>query len=362
MRQWGRWVIEGESLTFNAGAGELDPGYALETSAITDESQISEWQEHLSYKSWISPEDLAGFAEACRYVLDSRSLDEMEEDRSFRYTLSYLEALDADWKSFLESANPKDESAFQQYLEWHPSLLPGPHGTPWGRYHGPPLGVVFSQPELPGFRAKRPDFLVLERDSATTYAVLIEIEAPAKRWSTAAGVPTADLTQAIDQLRDWKVWFADPLNVLQFIKLYDLNDQIETSRLVQHYVLVYGRRHEATNMEAFARKRHDLAGPNEYFMTYDRLEPNGAGALTVKLDRSGPDTRLRAISVTPRFALNTHNAEWFLSLLEGREAIMTNPLMSDHQRTSLLKRERAARNYLRNLERRRERRSWWDLT
>jgi hypothetical protein len=87
-------------------------------------------------------------------------------------------------------------------------------------------------------------------------------------------------TKAIDQLRDWKSWFSKPTNVLAFQDLYGLRE--ETRRFVQHYVLVYGRRDEANRLASFATKRHDLAGSDEFLMTYDRLNPTGSADLTVK--------------------------------------------------------------------------------
>src|SRR5687767_5787396 len=112
---------------------------------------------------------------------------------------TYRARLDLEWQQLLDSGNLHDESLFQDFLERHPCLLPRTFGG-----HGPLHDAVFSQPELPGFRAKRPDFMWIAKDSAAITAHLIEIEAPGKRWCTNRGQPTAELTQAIDQLRDWK--------------------------------------------------------------------------------------------------------------------------------------------------------------
>jgi hypothetical protein len=213
-------------------------------------------------------------------------------------------------------------------------------------YHGPIYGAVYSQPELPGFRAKRPDFLLFEQDSATVYAILIEIEAPQKPWCTSRGIPSAALTQAIDQLREWKAWFSNPTNVLAFQDLYGIKDEVDIRRFVQHYVLIYGRREEANRLSSFTAKRHDLGSSDEFLMTYDRLNPTGSAQVTVRLDRSGPDTRLRAVGLPPTFKLNRENAPWFTSLLGGDAAIRKIPFISEARKSILLERLVMAEAYV----------------
>jgi hypothetical protein len=352
---WGRWVLNGNHLIYQPDNGSPDPGYELDTSLLKTREQIEEWLEHLREKAWVQPEDLASLSDACSTVMNAR-IEKMKaslvDESEFTVPKAmpwhiYQRLVGAEWTKFLTESNPGDESLFQDFLERYPTLLPGPYGTPWGRYHGPLYNAVFAQPELPGFRAKRPDFLLFEQDSGTVYAVLIEIEAPAKPWCTRAGSPSSALTKAIDQLRDWKAWFADPINVLAFRKLYRLDEEIEVRRLVQHYVLVYGRREDANQMESFVRKRHDLAGTDEFFMTYDRLEPNGSAELTVKLDRSGPDTNLRVITILPTVTLNKDAAIWLSSLEGGEEAIRSSTMISDDRKEFLLERLRFASTHTR---------------
>lgn len=352
---WGRWFLNGNHLTYQPDSGTPDPGYELDTSLLKTNDQVEKWLEHLREKAWVQPEDLTSLSDACTAVMKAR-IEKMkallvdESDLPVPQAIprdAYDKAVEAEWTTFLNEANPRDEALFQHFLERHPTLLPGPYGTPWGRYHGPIHDAVFSQPELPGFRAKRPDFLLFEQDSATVYAVLIEIEAPAKPWCTRAGGPSSALTKAIDQIRDWKAWFSDPVNVLAFRKLYNLDEDIDDRRLVQHYVLIYGRREEANRIQTFAGKRHDLAAADEFFMTYDRLEPNGGADLTVRLDRSGPDTKLRVISVVPTITLNRDGAIWFSTLEGSEEAIRSCAMISDTRKEFLLERLHFARSYSR---------------
>src|SRR4051812_28331672 len=72
-----------------------------------------------------------------------------------------------------------DEPSTQDFFERHPCMLPGAHGPlnyPSG--HGPFPGGVITQPVLPSFRYRVPDFMWLARNSDTETPVLIEIERP----------------------------------------------------------------------------------------------------------------------------------------------------------------------------------------
>lgn len=360
-KRWGRWQLEGDHLVYCPSPGAVDPGYELDTSRLDGVVTIHECVEHLLEKNWVQPDDVTNLVEACESILRYRFMD--EHHLSIPQAMSWLEyqaALADEWPAFLQTADPQSEAAFQRFLEQHPILLPGPFGTTRGMYHGPIHRAVYTQPELPGFRAKRPDFLLFEQDSGTVYAVLVEIEAPGKPWCTSRGSPSALLTQAIDQLRDWKAWFSKPTNVLAFQELYGISNEIGDRRFVQHYVLIYGRREEANRLRSFIAKRHDLASTDEFFMTYDRLRPAGSAEITVKLDRSGPDTRLRVVSLPPTFKLDRDDARWFTSLIGCEEAIRSIPFVSEPRKAALLERLLIAREYVqRSVQRRDSPHSRW---
>lgn len=86
-----------------------------------------------------------------------------------------------EWRGLLD-ADPA-EPEVQTFLERHPSLIPGatdnigPHG-----HHGVCWGAVIKQPELPGLDRRVPDFMWVRRDTAAVRPILVEIEAPSKRW------------------------------------------------------------------------------------------------------------------------------------------------------------------------------------
>lgn len=200
--------------------------------------------------------------------------------------------------------------------------------------HGPFPGAVISQPVLPGFSRKIPDFLWLARDSATVYAVLIEIEDPAKSWATSAGQSTSDFTQAANQIADWKTWFAEPLNTRQFLDLYRIPiDWVHTRAFEQRYILIYGRRMETSLNDAFNKKRKHLERENECHMTYDRLQANRglSSCLCVKLDGKG----YRAVSVPATVELGPAQAHNWKIIRHKEEAALANRYLSQKRKRFL---------------------------
>jgi len=178
-------------------------------------------------------------------------------------------------------------------------------------------------------------------DSQSVIAFLIEIEAPAKPWGTKAGGTNAKLTQALGQLREWKAWFKEPENVLQFTKLYGIDQRtMETRQFEQRYGLVYGRRTEIEANRKLAKERSLLAHADEVLMTYDRLEPDPRMARypTVKPRRSTQDTDFGAIHVPPTLRLGPYFADQFAQFSGMRDAIQNNPLISQERKAFLLKR------------------------
>ena len=170
------------------------------------------------------------------------------------------------WHSLLSVDS--SESEIQSFLESHPLMLL----ATYNKHHTPLFRSLFTQPLLPGFNSKRPDFMWLATDSECVSPILIEIEKPSKKWFTKKGVPTADFTQATNQLTQWKEWFSNPENRTIFRKGYRLDEKglrSKTRILEPHYVLLYGRREEVANKESIRRAS---ARPDTTIMTFDRLE------------------------------------------------------------------------------------------
>src|ERR1043166_2416161 len=175
-----------------------------------------------------------------------------------------------EWRQLLTEVE-SDEKTIQQFLEKHPCLVPGAFSLPMPSGHGPFPSAVITQPILTGLTTKLPDFMWIAMDSCTLYPVLIEIEDPKKHWFTKKGRPTADLTQAIDQLTSWRRWFEQPENLLVFEKMYELTAFLADKRVQPQFVLVYGRRSEFKASPGLNAKRGQMMRSNEVFMTFDRL-------------------------------------------------------------------------------------------
>jgi hypothetical protein len=154
----------------------------------------------------------------------------------------YERWLSAEWATVLE--DPNDEGTFQNFIECHPCLLPGGEGTgeSFGGHHGSWGDIVIAEPPLPGIFLKRPDFMWLTKNSEDLIPVLIEIEAPGKRWLTDKGDRTHDLTHAEGQLADWRQKLDDPDGRSQFADLYEFPQRwAQRFNLVPRFMLIYGR-------------------------------------------------------------------------------------------------------------------------
>src|SRR5262245_13148968 len=74
---------------------------------------------------------------------------------------------------FSQVLESNSEPFCQAFFERHPCMLLGPQA-----YHGAMLSAVISQPRLPSWETRIPDFMSIGKDSLTFYATLIEIETP----------------------------------------------------------------------------------------------------------------------------------------------------------------------------------------
>lgn len=181
-----------------------------------------------------------------------------------------------EWQEIL-SSDPA-EKEMHEFFERHPCMLPGAHEIAGGESgHSPWFAAVISKPPLPSYGARIPDFMWLANHSLADVPVLIEIEAPGKKWFRKNGQPTAEFTQAHDQLKEWQAWFASTRNIESFRDFYGLPQRIDLygyRSFTPQFVLVYGRRTEAIAKPLVAQKRAHMQGSDELLMTYDRLSPD----------------------------------------------------------------------------------------
>jgi len=205
----------------------------------------------------------------------------------------YIKRANRGWKDILESA-PIDEAPIQHFLEENPSLIPGAYGISFSSGHAPIYGAVFSQPELPGFHSKKPDFMWIATSSKGIYPILIEIESLNKKWFRQDGQPTAEFTQAQNQMNQWRIWFSNPVNQLQFREVYLKDFPFRDDIITPHYVLICGRRKD---LEPYRNTRSVLMKKDEEHMSYDRLSfsRDQSDYLTVKMKDDG----VYAIKIPP---------------------------------------------------------------
>jgi hypothetical protein len=224
------------------------------------------------------------------------------------------------FNTLLDGTTP--ESEVQYFLEKNPCLVPGAWtpGSPSGHY--PLHCALISQPIIPSLRTRQPDFMWIATDSHSWYPTLIEIEAPGKRIFTKSKIPSAEFTQARNQLAQWRTWFSTTSNVEQFMDSYGLPDVFRYHRTMRmHMILIYGRRREFEADSELSKHRGSLLpGSDEDLMSYDRLYPDEKlqEAITVRASGSG---RYRVISIPPVFTLSPQMADRLLQIDSLEEAI-----------------------------------------
>lgn len=234
-----------------------------------------------------------------------------------------------------------NEKHVQLFLEENVCLLPAPHGA-FRQGHGNPLSqTVVSQPELSGLKCKVPDFMYFTGNSGEITAVFIEIESPNKKWFTKKNQQTAELTQASNQLTEWKAWFDDPANIIKFENDYRVRDYspLNNRFFSQKYILVYGRRKDIGSPAANKQRQH-LQRENEKWMTYDRLYVchDFDDSPTVKLDRSGPDTQFRVMHIPSSFKLGPCQYKDYHELVGLEKSVHENKHISEERKIFLVDR------------------------
>lgn len=201
---------------------------------------------------------------------------------------AYSQKVSTEWKALL--AGSPGERAVQDFLELHPSMIPGGHGDvgPGGNHHSE-MFAVFTRPELKGEGSSYiPDFMWITRSSALVTPILIEIEDPDKPWFTAKGRLTSQFHEAQGQLLDWKNWFETGSNKEIFRRRFLFEDTYASRPMKPYYVLIYGRQSHFTSSKHFL-VREQVRREDEVFMTFDSLRPleKQRGSLTVKMTAGG---------------------------------------------------------------------------
>lgn len=148
----------------------------------------------------------------------------------------------------------EDERPIQAFFERNPGLL-----APLVR--GEYVQWVFPKPRLGSEHI--PDFMICDRYTAGYDWHLIELENPNYDALTRSGQPTARLTHAMQQIRDWRIWLRKNIQYAQ--------SELGYAGLDAGFgaTIVIGRR-EAISAKKQDRYRELSRGKVEV-MSYDRL-------------------------------------------------------------------------------------------
>ncbi|MDD9988242.1 MAG: DUF4263 domain-containing protein [Spirochaetaceae bacterium] len=234
------------------------------------------------------------------------------------------------------SQDDVDEPCLQTYFEQHPAMLLQIVG------HCPMHCSLITQPDLIGTYIRRPDFMMIAKDSGEWRPILIEIESPEKRIFTKDGKTRSDFNHARDQLTEWRSWFRDHSNVDQFKERYGIPNYIERELMMRmETVLIYGRRSEFDGNPNLTKFRASLMKPSEHLMSFDRLSSLKMNdldcqiAMTIKPTGSG---HFQAVWVPETFSLGPEFADRLHYISGIESAIYNNPNISDERKRFLVER------------------------
>jgi hypothetical protein len=192
----------------------------------------------------------------------------------------YTYLLMRQWRALLDTPISAEEQLLHEFLERHPSLLPGSDSVDGTSGHLPFPMAVISKPKLPGPSDRQPDFMWIATDSLALYPILIEIETPHKKWFYGDRAEIhSDLTHAQGQLAEWRAWFNRGRNRTAFLDDYDIPRELRKRKLSPRFVLIHGRRADYENSESRLQKRAELQREDERLMSFDRLAPADYGEL-----------------------------------------------------------------------------------
>lgn len=163
-----------------------------------------------------------------------------------------IEKCSKDYLTLLEKVHKGDktvkESTMQIFLERHTSIIP----TPFLLNHGLHFDAFISK--LP-IGSRFCDLAYLTKSSDEWWLVLLELENPHKKLfkgDVDHAEFTADYTQALQQIKDWRTYISDyKNNVVNAIKR--MLRPLSENKVSFKYVLVMGSRKETLASKARSR-------------------------------------------------------------------------------------------------------------
>lgn len=194
-----------------------------------------------------------------------------------------------------------DEKVFQKFFEENPCFLPGGLELFGQSGHYPYMNTVITQPVIGCVTKRIPDFMWLAQDSLTFCPVFIEIEKPNKKMFTQKNIPTAEFTQAMNQIDEWKMILNNPVNRLLFYDYYDIPQYLREKEFVPQFLLIYGRREEYENNVYLSNLRRLKYTDNVAIYSFDRLQPLSDYRQFITCKVSEQKYRVTNISPTYRY-------------------------------------------------------------
>ena len=184
----------------------------------------------------------------------------------------YYSQVMSEYQDLLDK-NSDPEKSFQDFFERNPSFIPGGLQLMGHTNHYPYMDTLISQPEIGIRDSRKPDFLWLAEDSLRFTPVFVEIEKPSKKMFTNSGTPSADFTQAKNQINQWKYLLSLPDNIRAFYIQFSIPLDMQAKIFSPQYLLIYGRRSEYQGNDMLTGVRASNEATDFALMSYDRLAP-----------------------------------------------------------------------------------------
>lgn len=251
----------------------------------------------------------------------------------------------ADFEQLLKT-DASEETKFQRFFECNPGFMPGARDEfdflgPSG--HSPYLDVLIAQPKISGLISRFPDFMWLASDSVYFTPVIIEIEAPSKKYFNKDGKPSSSFLQARHQLEEWQMILSRPENVMTFYRDFSIPEELRELNFRPHFVLIYGRREEYKSNKLLTQKRAVLINSEQTVMSYDRIKPQiGDGCVCCNVK----DGEYNARALCPTFSIGPMKSE-LLKVKNLVQAVDNTDYLEEERRIFLKERIPYWLDYLR---------------
>lgn len=229
-----------------------------------------------------------------------------------------------------------DEGVFQLFFERNPSFLPGGLELLGQSGHYPFMNTLITQPQIGGCFRRIPDFVWLAQDSLKFCPVFIEIEKPSKKTFNVQGYACADFTQAMSQIKEWKIILNNFVNIQMFYEYFNIPLDIRNKEFKPQFLLIYGRRAEYEENEKLVAMRNELQEENVVIMSYDRLKPLADYRQFITCKVSKKEYNVLNIAPTFRYRADCVGSLYHYKGFKEKIAVMQNT--SDARKQFLMER------------------------